>query len=444
MPVDLLGGGAPWMGDCKWHLVPRPLGACGNKTTSLEAEAVTGLQATPLKGGIDILLGGEQTHRFIHPDELGVAAEILRWRDDPSAWETLSDARTHGVVVKRRAGESLAGPITCLVDAHLPGIPLECAADVISNFTERSQWDTQQVDFVCHDEWGSPPGFANGLFSFTLHVPPLVDRDFVNFHLMARRADGNGYITLTREAAHPSYPPKQNKVRGKLYANVLYANRDDKDPKSTRFCLIVKTDAKFGIVPFWLINIFIPGELVKWKKKLDKVCIAKLQAHRAGNVSFVMAAVLNPPDTCPEPEPCPEPVKLSSTTPWAEVEASYQLEPSANKGPVGKPDSGKAETAEVVVDAVASPFGGVSVDDGSSCAKPPLASSSSPVAEAWAISSESTRQEVESRGDYPLLPSKPACSSPHTRDGGGPAIDDDAGPKDHRSSSSCFSCLRCY
>lgn len=288
------------LGDVEWHLVQRPMASTANEPSPLPRDGAAGRAVAALSrdppppGGVPAVLAGDQAGRLIHPDEFMLAADVLRSRDDASQWEVLSSSPKTGFSLKRRAKEP-PGPVTIMIEATVKGIPMELAADVLSNFTRRSEWDKQQVNFQTHDDWGCPASHANGLFYFSLHIPPLADRDFVNYFALARAADGSGYMTFARDGEHPSYPAgHEGRIRAQLHGNVMYMFRPPEDLGSSRFVMITKQDIKLAVIPYWLINVCVPHELGRWKNRLQAQCELRLKQHRASGSKFPLADLFSP------------------------------------------------------------------------------------------------------------------------------------------------------
>merc|ERR1719161_3502361 len=149
-----------------------------------------------------------------------------------------------------------------MIEATLPGIPLEIVAAVLENASFRTTWDRHQTSCSCHDDWGCPESHTNSIFHCVLHAPPFADRDFVNFVAYAKSEDGNAYMVVARDGEHPKYSsPGKNTVRANIFGNVCYVHRNEDDQASTSFVMISKQDIKMTYIPQWLMNYFVPSEL---------------------------------------------------------------------------------------------------------------------------------------------------------------------------------------
>jgi len=264
------------VGNCPWHIIERPLSAFVNTVEQLRPQGTSPWSIEPPpEGDLQALLGGSQEGRLIHKREFGMFSQLLRKADDAGLWDVVLSHPSSGCVVKRLKGETDNGPLSILLQIKMKGIPIEEAARVLNNFSERSQWDKQSVRFHCHDDWGAPVEF-NGLFYFALHAPPLTDRDFLNYFAAAKADDGNAYMTIARAARHPSYSPRKGNVRAHMHGNVALINRDS-DPGSTIFTVVTKQDIFLPIVPHWLINKLLPGQFSAWNDKMQRACRDHLQ-----------------------------------------------------------------------------------------------------------------------------------------------------------------------
>jgi len=280
------------VGNCPWHIIERPLEAFGNVVEQLRPPGTSQWSMEPPpEGGVQALLGGSQEGRLIHKEEFQMFSQLLAKADEAGVWEVVLSHPSSGFVLKRLKGESDNGPLSILLQVKMKGIPIEEAARALNTFSERGQWDKQQVRFHCHDDWGAPVEF-NGLFYFAIHAPPLTDRDFLNYFAVAKADDGNAYMTITRAARHPSYSPRKGNVRAKLHGNVSLISRDT-DPGSTVFTMVTKQDIFLPLVPHWLINKILPGQLSAWNDKMQRACRDHLEVSmKLGN--FALAKFFTP------------------------------------------------------------------------------------------------------------------------------------------------------
>jgi len=263
------------VGPSTWHIVENPLGTFGNKVEKLVCSSSSPcdmLADAPPNDGARQLFSGSEGGRPIDIQEFQAASQLLQKADDDSFWEVLLHSPKTGLVIKRLAGEPNTGPVTALIQAKLRDIPLEAAGYVLNNFTDRSKWDKQQMQFRCHDDWGCRVRF-NSLFYFILRIPPLTDREFLNIFAMATSDDGNAYLTIARDAKHPSYAPRKGCIRASLIGNVAHVCRGD-DPGSSVLTLITKQDIKLPVIPHWLINKVFPGQMSNWNDKMQRACRA--------------------------------------------------------------------------------------------------------------------------------------------------------------------------
>jgi len=263
------------VGSSTWHLVENPLSMFGNNVEKLGCNSPFPWDSStdaPPNAGVRPLFSGSEGGRPIDIKEFEAASQLLQTAHDDSFWEVLLSSPKTGFLFKRLASEPNNGPITILARIKLRGLPLEAVAHVMNNFTDRSKWDKQQVNFRCHDDWGSPVR-CNSLFYFILRVPPLTDREFLNIFAMARSDDGNAYMTIARDGTHPSYKTRKGCVRGSLFGNVLLVSRGD-EPGSTNLTMITKQDVKLPVVPHWLINKVVPGQISNWNDKMQRACRA--------------------------------------------------------------------------------------------------------------------------------------------------------------------------
>mmetsp|Transcript_125449 Transcript_125449/g.267845 ORF Transcript_125449/g.267845 Transcript_125449/m.267845 type:complete len:401 (+) Transcript_125449:71-1273(+) len=257
----------------KWRVQPRGLAILGNKTTVIDGHGFEGLsRGPPPAGGIEAILAGGQSQRLIHQREVDLVAKALEGGDDSSKWIRLLGP-TDGITVSRRAGESLHDAVTMKLEATIPGVPVQVAVSQGMNYDRRGEWDKQVHDFHSYDEWGYPGDHKNSLFYFATHTPPLTDRDFLTYMVVAPATDGSGCVTFCRDGNHPAFPVgHKGRIRAEMRGCAAMISRDPDDPcGSSRFVFITKQDIHLAI-PNWMITWFFPGELRKYVGNLRKVC----------------------------------------------------------------------------------------------------------------------------------------------------------------------------
>mmetsp|Transcript_45416 Transcript_45416/g.145724 ORF Transcript_45416/g.145724 Transcript_45416/m.145724 type:complete len:412 (-) Transcript_45416:270-1505(-) len=251
-----------------WTLEPRGLALCGNAAAAPgeEArrvaakvradtasaggggEASTYSQRLSSLQGADCVVTQQEVSEFL---ELAGQGEAL--------WEGVSsDARTN---VQRHRDRSLCGGVFVKMSAHIPtATDLSHVAACYLDFADRATWDKQVDGFrTLHSKEGS-----DALY-YTMHVPPLSDRDFVIFHAILRHESGKGVLLYMRHA-DPSFVPHTRAVRACCYVTVVEITEHPEGGASV--VVIAAVDPKIPFLPKWIVNALVPSE---WRKNVAEV-----------------------------------------------------------------------------------------------------------------------------------------------------------------------------
>jgi hypothetical protein len=190
---------------------------------------------------------------------------------DLGSWETLCSQDR--VMVSKAATESRTSNVTFRVDAELPGVPIELAADQLCCFGERCRWDPYIVGTRVHAvRPASEQEVPANLFYYVVHAPPFADRDAVTQIVASKSSGGDAMFTYCRSVDHPGYPAgRMGRIRAHMNGTFTVIRRDPADPeRSSRLMIISGQDIKLPFVPSWLVSYFMPSKLVDIMQRLRR------------------------------------------------------------------------------------------------------------------------------------------------------------------------------
>mmetsp|Transcript_58108 Transcript_58108/g.125585 ORF Transcript_58108/g.125585 Transcript_58108/m.125585 type:complete len:374 (-) Transcript_58108:204-1325(-) len=231
----------------EWTLEPGGLASCGTLSESARDEVMSGMSmADTSRDYMDRLAVADDKH-LISVEEVQQYLSLVTMEND--AWELVTeDSR---IKVHRLRDRSLGGGVCVKLFARLPpGTSLMHAANCVLNYEDRKKWDSRTVGARL---LGNARG--NDLLYYVQRAQSLADRDFICFHSLFRRRDGNGIMSYQRSAEN-MLAPLTNAVRATTYVSATQVYRHPAG--GTCLKIVTALDCRIPSQPEWVFNLLTP------------------------------------------------------------------------------------------------------------------------------------------------------------------------------------------